>query len=579
MSLSAFNEPRWQLRLLIAIIGFSLFLLLPGIAKYHGDECFYTDAAIRMTETGDYLTPYAANGALRFAKPILPYWAVLAGYSVFGINFLGSRFIFMLAGCLAILLTYRLSLSLFQRPERALVAALIVASNVQLLTISIRSTPDALLCLSCLLSLLGFARLIFQKSAAWRDYGLAWGGAALAVQTRGLPGVAVALFPFVYCLVFRRGRTRLRALFEWKAAVLALLVAVSWFAAMIWLHGQALVDGFYYDQVTENLQDSNLMAPLKNVVAYAVGVSRHFLPWSLLLVIGLVIDRRVAVAAWREQRDKCWFLLGWYLFILAPFLFGDSHRTRYMVIAYPLLAVLLAELLARYAAAERFSRWHGRFLGLGALLFGAGGIVLGVAGAVIGARAVAASLLFLAAAVGIGFVVRRRPREYAVATAALSVVAFWGVELCLRPAFAHSPAPALVARLLPEGVIRQRVYAVNFSPSFQAQMRVLSRGKLKVVPLSLDELAAMDGAEHPVVFDEHTDALPPTQTGVVEQVGFASRKWRGRDFLDLFNKDKREGAYARNKAPCYVLFPAASSQSNGERAGSEPSHGSTERID
>ena len=73
-------KPGWVVALLAGLIFASLLVVLPSIAKYHGDECFYPDAAVRMMQTGDYATPYAANGALRFAKPILPYWGVVAGY-------------------------------------------------------------------------------------------------------------------------------------------------------------------------------------------------------------------------------------------------------------------------------------------------------------------------------------------------------------------------------------------------------------------------------------------------------------------------------------------------------------------
>src|ERR1041385_370604 len=189
--------PEGQRWALAAVVFLGLLFIIPGLAKYHSDESFYTDASIRMMQSGEYVTPYAANGALRFAKPILPYWGVLAGYFTLGINFFASRILFLVAGCLVIVITHQLSLDLFKRPAEALLAALIMASNVQLLTISIRSTPDGFLCLFVLLSLLGFARLIFTDDRSWKNYALAYIGAGLAIETRGLPGVGVALFPIL----------------------------------------------------------------------------------------------------------------------------------------------------------------------------------------------------------------------------------------------------------------------------------------------------------------------------------------------------------------------------------------------
>lgn len=74
-----------------AVILAALFLVLhlpglPSLSHWRGDERFYTDAAVRMAISGDYLTPTYPDGSLRFKKPILPYWAVLAGFKLFGFN-------------------------------------------------------------------------------------------------------------------------------------------------------------------------------------------------------------------------------------------------------------------------------------------------------------------------------------------------------------------------------------------------------------------------------------------------------------------------------------------------------------
>ena len=547
------KDPRWQLRLLIGVVFVSLAFLLPSVAKYHGDECFYTDAAIRMTQSGNYWTPYAASGALRFAKPILPYWAVLAGYAVCGINFLGSRIVFLIAGCSVLYFTYRLSLTLFGRPKEAVLAALIMGSNVQLLTISIRSTPDALLCLFVLLSLWGFARIIFQNDMAWKSYGLAYVGAGLAIETRGLPGVGVLLFPFLFCLLFRRGQTRLRQLLEWKAIVLGSLVGLSWFGVMVWLHGRALIDGFYYDQVTENVRDFYFLSPLLNLQGYLTGLLRHFLPWSVLVLAGLILDRRVAGAFWKEHRSQSWFLVGWFLFIMSPFIFGESYRTRYMSVAYPLLAVLLAGLLSRYASVEKVEQWMRRLVAGAAIILIIGGLVLIGAGAMAHIRILAAGALWLCAGAVVAVVLRKRIRwAYGLAVALLALSLFWSVELGLRPIFSKSPAHALVARLLPDDTVRRRVYAMNMSPSYQAQMRVLSQGKLTVVPLTVNAQTPLPPGSTPLLFAETQKSLVPQTGGKVEQVGFSSRRWRGRDFLDFLQTTKQPAAIARNSEPYFV---------------------------
>src|SRR5262245_15975291 len=56
-----------------------LAALLPSLsqtARYHTDESYYTDAALQMITTGDWITPRTAEGAPRFQKPIVTYWVV-----------------------------------------------------------------------------------------------------------------------------------------------------------------------------------------------------------------------------------------------------------------------------------------------------------------------------------------------------------------------------------------------------------------------------------------------------------------------------------------------------------------------
>src|SRR5207249_2971447 len=95
-----------------------------------------------------------------------------------------------------------LSLALFHRADDAFLALLIAASNLQLLTLSIRSTPDILVILFILLSFLGFAQIIFRGNLSFFSFLLAYGGAGLAVQTKGLLGIFPVAFAFVYCLVW-----------------------------------------------------------------------------------------------------------------------------------------------------------------------------------------------------------------------------------------------------------------------------------------------------------------------------------------------------------------------------------------
>ncbi len=202
--------------ILILIFFFAFLAILPSTARYRGDEQFYTDAAIRMVQTGDYFTPYFGRTGYFYdeipylQKPIFTFWALAASYKIFGINLFSSRIPFLIAGCLIILLTYKLSLLFFRRKEWALIAAAVIASNFTLFHVSVRSTPDTFFCLFISISLYGFAHLIFNRDQRLINYIFAYVGAGLAVATHGIWGVLPVVFSFLFCFFRTGGAVKLR---------------------------------------------------------------------------------------------------------------------------------------------------------------------------------------------------------------------------------------------------------------------------------------------------------------------------------------------------------------------------------
>ncbi len=187
--------------LLLALLFCLAFLpALAEVARYHTDEAYYTDAAIRMRATGDWVTPRAADGSPRFQKPILTYWVVAASYALFGISFFSSRILFLATGALIVLLTLHLARRLFRDETAAIVAAAFAAGNSQLMYAALRSVPDGLLGLAMTASLLGFAGLYFAPDdrSRPRDLALAYLGAGAAVATKGLLGLVLVLYGVLF---------------------------------------------------------------------------------------------------------------------------------------------------------------------------------------------------------------------------------------------------------------------------------------------------------------------------------------------------------------------------------------------
>src|SRR5689334_21399145 len=86
---------------------------LGSAAHYHGDERYYTDAALRMIARHDPWTPVYASGVARLNKPLATYWVVMATFLTAGVSLFLARLLFLFAGAVLVWLTGRLSRVLF----------------------------------------------------------------------------------------------------------------------------------------------------------------------------------------------------------------------------------------------------------------------------------------------------------------------------------------------------------------------------------------------------------------------------------------------------------------------------------
>ena len=339
-----------------AIVMIPLLLYVPPLLGV-GALDIKAVAAITMVQSGDYLTPRWPDGRSNLHKPIVAYWVVAASYTIFGITLPASRLPFMVAGALVIAATYVTGLALTGRRDTALLAAMITASEPQLILSSMRAIPDVLLCLFTLLSAYGFLGLVVLGRRTAATYWSAYLGAALAIETKGLLALVFVAFAWVFALLDRGAEpisSRLRALLHLPSMLVALAVAVSWYVAMYGLHRDRLVKIFFGDQITYNVQFLD-GTPLIRIPIYLGFLLINLLPWSVLLVPLAIWDRQsfrpVDASLRRAQR----FIVLWAVLTAIVFGLGNKIEPRYLLPAGPLLAILLAATLVNWwISASRF---------------------------------------------------------------------------------------------------------------------------------------------------------------------------------------------------------------------------------
>ena len=541
-------RPALALWILLALFVAGLLPFAGTFLEHYPDERNYTNAAITMVNTGEWVTPRWPDGHPNVHKPIIAYWLVAGSYALFGVGLPASRIPFMLAGAAVIGLAYVAARRFGAAPATALLAAVITLAEPQLILASMRAIPDVLLCLFMLVSAYGFISLI---ALGQRDRHLHWAayvGAGLAIQTKGLLGLVFVVFAWVYAwLDPSRGPAwpRLRPLIHLPSMLVGLAVASWWYIAMYALHGPGPSAVFVGDQITWNLKVLD-GSPLLRIPAYFGSLFTNLLPWSLLLMPLAVLDRRCIVPTDPDGRRVFGFVIAWSA--LLPFVFGLGGKLepRYVLPVAPLWAILLAGALYR-ADPQLSERWIA-YLRIGALSALA---VFGVAGALLdwsllGPRRALVDLGLFAAALVLVAAITRGPRGLPRAAGVSLAVfaAFPLAAIALGPALESDLGVRLMARALERSWDAGGGTALVAGPEhFANKLRVLTRGRVPIdswSPLPADRsrwpraliLPAADPAARDLT--GYATGVIATEVRSIPVMGLLHAMWTGRapEFLD-----------------------------------------------
>ena len=332
---------------LVLLAGFIAQSPLAAVMQFHHpDERYYTDAALLMVESGDYGTPRFYDGTLRPHKPLLAYWLIAGSFRLFGISMLSARLPSLLSGALLLVLTYRLGWTATRRRETALLAACLTASQYTFVLCSNRATPDIFLTTALVLGFLGLFRALQRGRADACALAAVFGGAGCAILAKGLLGLVFLLFAGG-CLNQMDGARR-----PWRllALVVSLIIVVGGYAFMVSSFDAEFVHGFLYDQVIGRFVKDNWWHKPLNTLGYLLLTPMLFIAWWPLLARRETRARLLALV--RQPRERWVVAAGlWMLACAVIFGLGNKLTARYVFSAVPLLAVLLAEVIARPAAA------------------------------------------------------------------------------------------------------------------------------------------------------------------------------------------------------------------------------------
>lgn len=540
---------------LAALFFLMCFPLLDNVSRWRGDERFYTDAVIGMIHDNNYFMPTYSDGVLRFKKPILTYWAILASYKVLGVNYLASRLPFLISGALVVWLTYRLALILVRRRPEAWVASAIMASNLTVLHTSIRSTPDMILTLFIMMSMIGFTNLIFMRRVSLWNYGLAYLGAALAVATKGLMGLIPVLYVFGYVRLVKPKGITSRDLIHGRVLLATIPVALFWFVWAFLEHGGMAAQDFWGDQVGGRFSGSKWYI-VSNAAVYLVSFIVQMLPWSLPALVVLFHGRRNGFSLFLGRRRELVFMAGWVLTLYVVFIFGNILRTRYFLSAYPHLSIVIAGLLCAGFRKQEIASQLGRIMRSLLWMILVSGVGLMVGGIFIRWSLFIAGLIFVSLAFWLISRSRRwAPAPFMVGVGMLLITVFTVGDMMVRSVFYVSPAPDFTRRILALHPAGTSVGMMGVSLNYVSQIRVLSQGR--VSPVDLGGSAPVAALEKFALIacpkSDFEQGKTPKGRVVGEVWGISN--WRPRDYVGLCLPRRREAIWAARREEYCLIVP------------------------
>ncbi|MCI2261196.1 ArnT family glycosyltransferase [Xanthomonas indica] len=345
----------------VALLACTLALALLGARGiWDADEGRYTNVALNMLHSGDWLTPRRSEDVAHWTKPPLTYWAIAASVAAFGPSPWAARLPSALAYLLCVLLVWRLAARLFpERPTLPAQAALLYATMLAPFGAAQWISTDFLLAACETLAVWAFVEARAHPPGQGKRWIAAmWAGFALAFMTKGPPG----LLPLPALLLFNAvtpGPPR-RAL-QLSGIALFTVLALPWYLAVI--HGHpGLLQYFVGDEV------------VKRVASDAFGRNAQWYGWAVayapILVLG-TLPWTPALARWVWQLPRQ--LRQWWrtpalrlqqaapllltLWLLLPLLVLCLSRSRLPLYVLPLF-VPLALLAAWQRAQEGRAPWR-----------------------------------------------------------------------------------------------------------------------------------------------------------------------------------------------------------------------------
>lgn len=333
--------PALLLGALVALVG----LGWRGI--WDPDEGRYTNVAMEMLATGDYVHPHRHHETGHWTKPPLTYWAIAVSVATFGPKPWAARLPAALAFLASIALVFAIARVLL--PGRETLASLVYATSFLPFAASQVITTDFLLAAAVTLAVYGWVRARFAGDGhELRWIVLMWAAFGLGFLTKGPP----ALLPLAAILAFHWTTPPRRPvpLFAPLGLTVFIAIALPWYLVVV-RDEPRLLDYFIGHEVVARVatgQHGRNPEWYGWLVVYGPTLLVGTLPWTFGALRALAGHARSFATRWRERLasgrgEALWFLILWFGLPLVVFCVARSRLPLYVLPLFAPLAILIAD--------------------------------------------------------------------------------------------------------------------------------------------------------------------------------------------------------------------------------------------
>ncbi len=344
---------RTHVLLVASITGILLLssLYRGGLGGY--DDALYAHEAKEIILHGDWWSVHF-NGALNFGIPPMFLWLDAVSMSWLGTSDFAAKLPSALAGIGAVVALYLLAVELTGDSWFGIFSMLVLATTQPFLKYSTHAMTDVPFTFLFTLSL-----LFYLKGLRRPQYLLLAGlPIALAILTRSVIGLLPLAIVALHLILIQR-----RRLLWSPQAIGGFLIAISlplvWTGSQYRLHGAEFLRG-HLSFISSKVSSSGSWTPALHTWPYVKELLKYYWPWLPVFIAGLVLEIHA-------RRTK-WLAPLWLVVAILPLTQAETTYGRYLMPAFPAMAMLGAVALDRWIAPPRRDLF---FRGACTLLLGA----------------------------------------------------------------------------------------------------------------------------------------------------------------------------------------------------------------